>query len=191
MGGRSDFDGKATTDIRLAFNGAPVGSLPVCTNWCSRLTCLAVLLSVGAVACNQAPSGTNRSTASADPERSAGRRQRSFASATSWIMKCVSRRTRLLKAIRPSQLRPSRCPPGRPTRSFTRFFPSGSQRRQSNDPTRESLESPESVPETWEISPWTGDWYARADWEKAAGPELLRERRVPPPLRRRSAGRDR
>src|SRR5437868_1111154 len=35
----------------------------------------------------------------------------------------------------------------------------------SNDPTRESLESPESVPPSWKISPWTGDWYARADWE--------------------------
>ena len=32
----------------------------------------------------------------------------------------------------------------------------------SNDPTRESLESPESVPESWTISPWTGDWYARS-----------------------------
>ena len=61
----------------------------------------------------------------------------------------------------------------------------------SNDPTRESLESPESVPETWTISPWTGDWYARADWEKRARPELLRERRVQSPLRRRPAGRAR
>ncbi|WP_210417769.1 glycoside hydrolase family 13 protein [Bythopirellula goksoeyrii] len=36
----------------------------------------------------------------------------------------------------------------------------------SNDPTRESLEDLASIPETWEVSPWTGDWYARADWEK-------------------------
>jgi glycosidase len=39
----------------------------------------------------------------------------------------------------------------------------------SNDPTRDSLESPESVPESWQISPWAGDWYARAEWEKQLG----------------------
>lgn len=39
----------------------------------------------------------------------------------------------------------------------------------NNDPTRESLEFPETVPADWEISPWTGDWYSRADWEKAGG----------------------
>jgi len=43
----------------------------------------------------------------------------------------------------------------------------------SNDPTRESLESPESVPKSWAISPWTGDWYARADWEKQLGPNFF------------------
>src|SRR5690606_5705406 len=36
----------------------------------------------------------------------------------------------------------------------------------SNDPTRDSLESPNSVPETWTVSSWTADWYARADWER-------------------------
>jgi len=35
----------------------------------------------------------------------------------------------------------------------------------SNDPTRASLESTD-VPEAWKISPWTGDWYGRSDWEK-------------------------
>ncbi len=43
----------------------------------------------------------------------------------------------------------------------------------SNDPTRESLESPESVPKTWAITPWTSDWYARADWEKERGPNFF------------------
>ena len=43
----------------------------------------------------------------------------------------------------------------------------------SNDPTRDSLESPERVPEAWKISPWTGDWYARADWEKKLGPNFF------------------
>jgi glycosidase len=35
----------------------------------------------------------------------------------------------------------------------------------SNDPTRDSLEDPQKVPEDWRISPWTGDWYARDTWE--------------------------
>jgi cyclomaltodextrinase len=43
----------------------------------------------------------------------------------------------------------------------------------SNDPTRQSLESPDLMPKTWKISPWTGDWYARADWEKERGPNFF------------------
>jgi cyclomaltodextrinase / maltogenic alpha-amylase / neopullulanase len=43
----------------------------------------------------------------------------------------------------------------------------------SNDPTRESLESPEVIPKSWTISSWTGDWYARADWEKERGPNFF------------------
>jgi glycosidase len=35
----------------------------------------------------------------------------------------------------------------------------------SNDPTRERIGGPPG----WEISPWTGDWYARADWEQKRG----------------------
>jgi cyclomaltodextrinase / maltogenic alpha-amylase / neopullulanase len=42
----------------------------------------------------------------------------------------------------------------------------------ANDPTRETLEFPDSVPESWEISPWTGDWYARAEWERQKGPNF-------------------
>jgi cyclomaltodextrinase / maltogenic alpha-amylase / neopullulanase len=44
----------------------------------------------------------------------------------------------------------------------------------SNDPTRESLEFPVEgrVPETWAITPWTSDWYARADWEREKGPDF-------------------
>ncbi len=37
----------------------------------------------------------------------------------------------------------------------------------ANDPTRESLE--DVVPDTWAVSPWTGDWYARAPWEEKLG----------------------
>jgi len=36
----------------------------------------------------------------------------------------------------------------------------------SNDPTAERVKGPEG----WEISPWTGDWYERAEWEKNLGP---------------------
>jgi cyclomaltodextrinase len=42
----------------------------------------------------------------------------------------------------------------------------------SNDPTRESLESPEDVPASWAVSPWTGDWYARAAWERELGDDF-------------------
>jgi cyclomaltodextrinase len=40
----------------------------------------------------------------------------------------------------------------------------------ANDPNRMSLETPGSIPLSWRISPWTGDWYARDAWEVAAGP---------------------
>jgi cyclomaltodextrinase / maltogenic alpha-amylase / neopullulanase len=42
----------------------------------------------------------------------------------------------------------------------------------SNDPTRDSLEFADSVPTNWAISPWTGDWYARAAWEEQLGPNF-------------------
>jgi glycosidase len=38
-----------------------------------------------------------------------------------------------------------------------------------NDPTHDSLEFPQTVPKSWTVSPWTGDWYARAAWEKESG----------------------
>ena len=40
----------------------------------------------------------------------------------------------------------------------------------TNDPTRASLERPvDGVPESWSASPWTGDWYEQADWEREMG----------------------
>ena len=39
----------------------------------------------------------------------------------------------------------------------------------SNDPTRETLESPEAVPQSWTLTPWTSDWYDRAPWEQELG----------------------
>lgn len=38
----------------------------------------------------------------------------------------------------------------------------------TNDPTAERVKGPEN----WEISPWTGDWYDRAEWEKELGPNF-------------------
>lgn len=43
----------------------------------------------------------------------------------------------------------------------------------SNDPTRDSLEFPDNVPESWAVSPWTGDWYARSDWERSVGDDFF------------------
>lgn len=34
-----------------------------------------------------------------------------------------------------------------------------------NDPIRERINAPQG----WEITPWTSDWYARADWEQKRG----------------------
>lgn len=42
----------------------------------------------------------------------------------------------------------------------------------ANDPTRESLE-PSDVSEKWAITPWTGDWYERADWEQEIGNDFF------------------
>ncbi|MBX3432051.1 MAG: hypothetical protein KF847_01760 [Pirellulales bacterium] len=42
----------------------------------------------------------------------------------------------------------------------------------ANDPTRESLEFPDLVPDDWTIAPWTSDWYARSEWERQAGPSF-------------------
>ncbi len=42
----------------------------------------------------------------------------------------------------------------------------------TNDPTRESLEYVDAVPDSWRISPWTADWYSRADWEREMGDDF-------------------
>ncbi len=45
-----------------------------------------------------------------------------------------------------------------------------------NDPVPERIGDPHSwdlgAPEGWEISPWTGDWYQRADWEQRVGTDF-------------------
>ncbi len=42
----------------------------------------------------------------------------------------------------------------------------------ANDPTRASLEDPDRVGDDWAVTPWTADWYARARWEHARGPDF-------------------
>ncbi len=50
---------------------------------------------------------------------------------------------------------------------FYQIFPERfSNGDKTNDPPRSSLEYPEFVPTSWEISSWTADWYARAAWER-------------------------
>ncbi|MFM7741114.1 MAG: alpha-amylase family glycosyl hydrolase, partial [Planctomycetota bacterium] len=41
-----------------------------------------------------------------------------------------------------------------------------------NDPDRNSLEDPQWVPDNWKLTPWTADWYSRADWEQKSGPSF-------------------
>lgn len=42
----------------------------------------------------------------------------------------------------------------------------------TNDPTRDRVAGNFELPDNWKISPWTGDWYERADWEKELGPKF-------------------
>lgn len=44
----------------------------------------------------------------------------------------------------------------------------------SNNPTRDSLERPQRVPESWRVSSWGGDWYARDGWEREIGEDFYR-----------------
>jgi glycosidase len=53
---------------------------------------------------------------------------------------------------------------------FYQVFPERFRNGDStNDPIRESLEDPASVPKSWKITPWTSDWYGRSDWELEQG----------------------
>lgn len=50
---------------------------------------------------------------------------------------------------------------------FYQIFPDRFRNGDSkNDPVRESLEDAGTVPDSWAVTPWTSDWYARANWEK-------------------------
>jgi cyclomaltodextrinase / maltogenic alpha-amylase / neopullulanase len=45
----------------------------------------------------------------------------------------------------------------------------------ANDPTYETLEFGEDVPESWSVRSWTGDWYERSEWEQAMGPSFYHD----------------
>ncbi|MFN3595899.1 MAG: alpha-amylase family glycosyl hydrolase [Rubricoccaceae bacterium] len=46
----------------------------------------------------------------------------------------------------------------------------------ANDPPFSSLDFPDRLdPATWRLSPWTGDWYVRDDWERALGPDFYQD----------------
>lgn len=46
----------------------------------------------------------------------------------------------------------------------------------ANDPTWASLDFNDRVrEESWAVSPWTGDWYERAPWEREAGPSFYED----------------
>jgi len=49
---------------------------------------------------------------------------------------------------------------------FTERFRNGDPH---NDPTRQSLEFPDIMPLSWQITPWTQQWYARSAWERELG----------------------
>lgn len=39
----------------------------------------------------------------------------------------------------------------------------------TNDPTRLSLEFPDVIPDSWQVTPWTQQWYRRSAWELQMG----------------------
>lgn len=41
-----------------------------------------------------------------------------------------------------------------------------------NDPTAGRIQGRLNLKGRWKVSPWTGDWYERADWEKGLGPNF-------------------
>ncbi len=63
-----------------------------------------------------------------------------------------------------------RCPDWAADAIFYQIFPERfANGDPGNDPTRESLEFPDIVPDSWRVTPWTRQWYARDDWERQMG----------------------
>ena len=45
----------------------------------------------------------------------------------------------------------------------------------ANDPTHATLEFPDVVPQSWRVTPWTKQWYARSAWEKEMGNDFYED----------------
>jgi glycosidase len=45
----------------------------------------------------------------------------------------------------------------------------------ANDPTRESLEFAQIMPKSWQITPWTQEWYGRSPWEEELGDNFFED----------------
>ena len=41
-----------------------------------------------------------------------------------------------------------------------------------NDPIRASIDNVDQTPSTWEVMPWTDDWYVRSEWERELGDDF-------------------
>src|SRR5690606_17987685 len=85
-----------------------------------------------------------------------GLRRKSLATAFAWVFACAATTGEEPKVPRWAdeaiwyQIFPERFANGDP----------------GNAPTRHSLESPRRVSESWAVTPWTSDWYSRAEWER-------------------------
>jgi len=59
---------------------------------------------------------------------------------------------------------------------FYQIFPERFRNGDSaNDPTHASLEFPDKTPESWHITKWTQQWYARDAWEEEIGPDFYED----------------
>jgi cyclomaltodextrinase / maltogenic alpha-amylase / neopullulanase len=133
---------------------------------CGRFLALLLLLStVGVNACNQSSPSANRDAAAdaslrATPDRQQARPDNN--------VRLAAHNVGQDDASGP--LSSTTVPAWAADAVFYQIFPERfANGDKSNDPTRDSLESPDSAPKNWKISPWTGDWYARADWEQERG----------------------
>ncbi len=69
--------------------------------------------------------------------------------------------------------RPTRVPDWVQDAVFYQIFPERFRNGDpQNDPDHASLEDPDAIPESWTITPWTKDWYARDEWEREMGPDF-------------------
>ncbi len=125
------------------------------------------LLLVGGAGCEQHPSSTTASNDTTIARPKAMTTRSDDVDESSPIRLAVHNST---AANDPDALSSSTVPAWAADAVFYQLFPERfANGDRSNDPTRESLESPDSVPASWAITPWTSDWYARSKWERQLG----------------------